>query len=287
MSDDQEIHLVQPTDLSLGSDGLFVRDDGEWAEEKLFYIERYIEIFTTAMKSRWPRRVYIDLFSGPGRSRTRGTDREFDGSPLRAAKAKYGFSELYLNDADPAATGALAQRLANLDNTPTTITTLDCNVAARMAGDTLFSSENKYRTLGLAVVDPTAFQISFDAIKTMTSGRRIDLIITFMTGYLQRFIGQPGYAAQLDAFFGSDDWRRLEHARAKGHKLTFSALLESYKDRLRTIDYAHVDDHVRILNTRSRPIYHLVFASKHPRGQEFFDRISQRTFSGQKRMSLE
>ncbi len=61
---------------TLGSDGLAVREVGRWTEEKLFYVRRYIEIFTTGMKVKWPRRVYIDLFAGPGRSIIEGTSRE-------------------------------------------------------------------------------------------------------------------------------------------------------------------------------------------------------------------
>ncbi|MEX0750976.1 MAG: three-Cys-motif partner protein TcmP [Dehalococcoidia bacterium] len=287
MKDDDEVQPVDSQDLSVGDDGLPVRDDGEWAEEKLYYIERYIQIFTTGMKSKWPRRVYIDLFTGPGRSRVRGTTQEFEGSPLRAAKAKYAFTNLFLNDADPAVTAALGARIDDSPRGRTTITTMDCNNAAVLAGDKLFTPRNRTSTLGLAVIDPTAFQISFDAIKRMTGGRRIDLIITFMTGYLRRFIDQPSYAPQLDAFFGSGDWRRFVDVRAEGRRITFGALLEFYKDRLRTIDYIHVDDHVRILNTKSNPIYHLIFASKNPKGQEFFEKISRRQFTGQHRMALE
>src|SRR5581483_5454745 len=63
-------HPVSPTDsdLALGRDGQAVRVVGAWSREKLFYLARYIEIFTTGMKNRWPHCVYIDLFSGPGRS---------------------------------------------------------------------------------------------------------------------------------------------------------------------------------------------------------------------------
>jgi three-Cys-motif partner protein len=264
--------------------GLFVRDDGEWAEEKLFYIERYMNIFSTGMKGKWPRRVYIDLFAGPGRSRVRGTGQEFDGSPVRALRARDPFTLLYLNDADPRATASLYE-LVPVERRPSvTLANLDCNDAAKAAGNQFFGGPDQRRTLGLAVIDPTAFQISFDAIRQMTMGRRIDLIITFMTGYIRRFIEQPSYASRLDSFFGSQEWRQLVEARASGQRLTFGALLDFYEDRLRSIGYIHVDNHVRILNSKARPIYHLVFASKDPKGHEFFKKISRRGFRGQQRL---
>ncbi len=56
-------------------DGLLARESGEWVKEKLFYIQMYIDIFETAMRQKsWRRRVYIDLFSGPGKCIIRGTN---------------------------------------------------------------------------------------------------------------------------------------------------------------------------------------------------------------------
>lgn len=69
----------------LGSDGLPVRESGTWVEDKLYYLERYLKIFSVGMKNKWGGRLYyVDLFAGPGRCRIRGTHREIDGSPLVA-----------------------------------------------------------------------------------------------------------------------------------------------------------------------------------------------------------
>jgi three-Cys-motif partner protein len=275
--------------LSIGSDGLIVRSDGEWAEEKLFYIEGYIRIFTTGMKEKWPRRVYIDLFSGPGRSRIRRSNLEIDGSPLRALNARYGFTHLYLNDASSDVIDALRKRAGERPSGggEVTYSALDCNEAAVVAGDSLFGTREASRTLGLAVVDPTGIQISFDAIRQMTAtNRKIDLIITFMTSYIRRFFDQPGFGAKMDLFFGTSDWRKFSDTRARGERVTYGDLLNFYKERLKSIGYLHVNDKVSVANTRSQPIYHMIFASKSERGAEFFEKISRRRFSGQQRMDL-
>ncbi len=282
-SHDDDQGLI-PSKLVRASDGLPARPVKSWAQEKLFYIERYVDIFTTAMKTRWPRRVYIDLFAGPGRSVVEDSGEEIDGSPLLALNAHYPFTDLYLNDQDSEAISALRRRASGFPSANLVIRNLDCNEAAVDAIDAL--SLNKRDTLGLAVIDPTAFQISFEALETMTRGRRIDLIITVMTGFLKRFIDHPSYQRPLDQFFGSPDWRTLMDLRAAGEKVTFRALLDSYEDKLRTLGYMYVDDDIRILNSRESTIYHLVFASKHPRGAEFFKKISRRKYSGQGRMGL-
>ncbi len=267
--------------LVAASDGLPAREVGLWSEEKLFYIDRYVDIFSTGMKNKWSRRVYVDLFSGPGRCVIKDTGREVDGSALLALNAKSPFSDLYLNDYDPEVTTALQRRVAGSEGR-VTIRTLDCNAAARDAVDAL--ELNRKGTIGLAVIDPTAFQISLDSIAALTQGRPVDLIVTLMTGFLKRFIDDPSYEPHLDPFFGSRDWRSMVELKLEGEKITFRKLLDFYEQQLRKLGYTHVDDDVRILNSNEATIYHLVFASKHPRGAEFFKKISQLKFSGQKRM---
>ena len=270
--------------LTTAADGLPARLVRDWSNEKLFYIERYIDIFTTGMKT-WRRRVYIDLFSGPGRCFVEESQQEVRGSPLLALDAKHPFTDLYFNDAEVNVSTALNGRVASrVANSRVNIRSLDCNEAARDVVNTL--GLDRPGTLGLAVIDPTAFQLSFDALAAMTKGRRIDLIVTLMTGYLRRFLEQPGYERPLDAFFGSSDWRKLIDERATGGKVTYRHLLDSYEDKLRSIGYLHVDDDIRILNSHEQTIYHLVFASKHPKGAEFFKKISRRKYGGQARLDI-
>lgn len=263
-----------------GSDGELVREVGAWSEEKLFYVERYVDIFTEGMKNRWPRRVYIDLFSGPGKCVIEGTSREIPGSPLIALK--YGFTDALLNDKDPRATASLKRRTAEFPAIKSLVTTEDCNTAARMAPSAL--QLDQPGTLALAVVDPTAFQISLASLEELTRGRRVDLIVTLMTGYLKRFLAEPAFPKDLDSFFGGPDWQGLVDLRRSGGKITFGALLDLYASKLRAIGYAYVDHDINLLNSNEQTIYHLVFASKNDRGLDFFRKISGRRFSGQQKL---
>jgi len=96
---------------SVASDGLPARESGEWASDKLFYVARYMDILTGSMKSRWARRVYADLMSGPGVCLVRGTRREFDGSPILALKTPTPFTDVILVEQDPVLGDALARRV--------------------------------------------------------------------------------------------------------------------------------------------------------------------------------
>jgi len=271
-------------ELVSASDGLPAREVGAWAQEKLFYIGKYINIFSTGMKNHWRRRVYVDLFAGPGMCRLEHADVELPGSPLLALRANDPFTELYFNDANPQVVAALRARAETTGATNVTIRSMDCNQASRDAIEAVGLDDKN--TISLAVVDPTAFQISLDALADLTRGRPVDLIVTLMTGYLKRFIAARGYEQPLDSFFGSRDWRALVDSKAKGGRITYRRLLDHYEEKLRSIGYHYADDDVRVLNSRESTIYHLVFASKHPRGQEFFRKISTQNFSGQRRLQL-
>ncbi len=105
-----------------------------------------------------------------------------------------------------------------------------------------------------------------------------------MTGFVRRFITTPGYEDALDGFYGTRAWRKILHGRDEGEKVTSRKLLDLYEEQLAGLQYLHVHDDARILNSKRSTIYHIVFASKHPRGAEFFKKISRRTYSGQRRI---
>lgn len=265
------------------SDGLPARQVHPWSDEKLFYVERFMDIFTSGMKKQWDRLVYADFFSGPGINVEEGTGKETLGSPLRALEFEE-FSALFFNDDDPVATDALRARTNNQPPGRVLIENLDCNDAVESARTFLFPPGSERTTLGLAFIDPTAYQMSFDSVRRLVRDVRLDLIVTFMTSYPRRFIGLPGFdeGSDFDRFMGTRDWLRLDTERPV---FGFTReLLDIYEASLQTLGYIRPNDSARILNTRGATVYHLVFASKHPRGNDFFEKISQRDSGGQRKL---
>jgi hypothetical protein len=68
-------------------------------------------------------------------------------------------------------------------------------------------------------------------------------------------------------------------------------LISFYKERLVKIGYQEVKQPNEILteplirNTQNKaPLYRLIFASKHPKGDEFWQKITKRDSYGQKQM---
>jgi len=81
---------------------------------------------------------------------------------------------------------------------------------------------------------------------------------------------------RLDAFFGTNAWKTDPACLgADGHP-TLSGLLGCYRRQLATIGY--VDQlsarEIVVRNTKNVPMYLLAFFSKHPKGYEFWDKIT-------------
>jgi three-Cys-motif partner protein len=76
-------------------DGLFVPAVGEWSHDKHYFLMRYIDAFTTAMKNKkWTGLHYIDLFAGAGIEKVETSGKLEWGSAMIAAQA--GFTQLHL-----------------------------------------------------------------------------------------------------------------------------------------------------------------------------------------------
>lgn len=266
-------------DFVTGRDGKLVIKVGPWAKDKLFYIERYCYIFNAGMKNKWPVRSYIDLFAGPGRCLIEGTKQEIDGSPLIALKCQVPFTHYFFNDIEPSLIESLQTRTESLDSKSICYFRRDCNGIVDELVQALPSS-----SLFFCFIDPTNWQINFDSIRKLTEGRQMDLAVTFHVGAMKRTASNP--PRDLLSFFPDSSWQHDYEEAERTHKSTGYVLLEAYKRGLSGLGYRAIKDYVLERNTRNVPLYYLIFASKHPKGAEFWDKIAGRSGVGQLRMAI-
>jgi three-Cys-motif partner protein len=264
---------------ALASDGLIAWRTGGWAQEKLFYLSRYFNIFNAGMQRKWPERVYIDLFCGAGR--LLAEREEIEGSAVMALRSQVPFTRCFFNDLEPRAVQALKERAEQIGGPTATYFSEDCNTVIPR-----IRSELPAQSLDLAFVDPSTWQIALESIAALTADRRMDLVITFHVGGMKRAAhSQP---QSLSSFFGTPLWRKayqqsLHAGRREGSRI----LLDCYEEQLRKLGYKWVVDDVRITNSRHVGLYHLVFASKSERGEDFWEKITARSASGQMRLFQE
>lgn len=274
MTDYSQPQLPDAEGVVTASDGLPALSVGPWWAEKHHYIRRYQDIFSTGMANKWPNRYYVDLFAGPGRCVIQKTGEEIDGSPLVAALGKKPFAHYYFNEQNPALADALKTRFESISKNGNYYT----GDANDKIDDVLVDLPDARTSLGLAFLDPFGWELNFKTIEKLSRNRRIDLMITFHTGQLRRWADSR--PELLDNFFGREAWRD-EYRKQRTGPRQERALLDAYESGLNAIGYKSTDDEIIVTTASRRLLYHLVFASKDPKGKEFWRKISRKSAAGQ------
>lgn len=270
----------QPT--TTAKDGLPALVVGAWAREKQFYVRRAADIFSTGMKSKWPSRCFIDVFSGPGRCVIEDTDDELDGSPIQALTLHQPFSHYVFNDMDPDKTQALEKRVTAMGvEADVTFITLDCNEAVAEIRAAVPSN-----ALSLAFIDGWNWEMRFESLDKLTAGLHMDLLINVPVPFMKRNWRHDLPA--LDAFLGGNGYRAdFELAMERDRRAATRIILDYYGDNLRAIGYEHTsDDRAVVTTSRNVKLYQLVYASRHPLGESFWEKVTARTAADQIRMNM-
>ena len=269
-------------------DGLMVRESGYWAEKKLFFWNRYVEITTLAMveNPKWQHGVvYVDLFAGPGICEIRDSKKRLPGSPLIAANAPKPFSRILLCELDNETALACAARMNRaLARNKFKLFQGDCNEEINE-----LTSEIPRGALTLAFLDPTGLHVHFQTAMKLAQCGAVDLLILFpdavdiLRNADHYYFDQE--ESKLDLVLGKDsDWRnrKAQLATSDGFKIR-RLFAEIYKDQLRKHGgYSHFGEEV--ISGRSGPLYRLVYATKHELGLKFWNESIKKDQYGQKRL---
>jgi len=285
-------------------DGLPARESGEWVKEKLYYVKRYIDVFEVAMRDRsWRRRVFIDLFAGPGKCIVRDTNEYLLGSPLLALQTQYPFTDYYFGDLEQDNIDFLTQRISESSIPKDRIHLLvgDANHKVKDVVTEIAQCDKEFikgvlPCLNLAFLDPEGLELEWKTIETLAHLNRMDLIIHYSQNGLTRNIDKC-YATQkdtvVDSFFGDRKWRDVyRNALSKRESIgVHRALIDYYKSKLSNLGYVVINDSDEVAqeplirNTQRRaPLYRLIFASKHPLGNKIWNEVTKKDIHGQEKL---
>lgn len=256
-----------PQDPVSNKDGLILRDSGSWIQTKHQLLAYYAELFATGMKYHWTSRVYLELFSGPGKCSVRGHHAEESGSPLKVIE--HDFTKFIFTERNASAAEALARRLAPYPNS---------RHAEIWCGDCAEAIDHfriPQGSLTFAFIDPTGIaHAPFSLIQKLHSKTRCDLLINIQHGMgikmnFHQYTEDADEQSALTRFLGNDSWKKLQRNNPGDF---FREVLELYKNQLESLGFDHIGKAVLISNSKNTPLYLLLFASKHPRGKEFWDK---------------
>jgi three-Cys-motif partner protein len=258
-------------------DGLYHYEVGSWAEVKHSLVGLYDRLFSTGMKNKWDCRVYIDLYSGPGLLRIRGTDRFTFGSPIHALSVADPFDKYIFCDHNSEAIEALRARVKrDFPEVDATFISGNCDDLVEDICRAIPKFSTKFRVLSFCFVDPNDISIKFATIR-----RLADYLIDFLFLLALDMDANRARANYLepdnhkiDDFLGQSDWRNKWNEPEKRDFRRF--LAEEYARQMTTLGYLPLEfekmKQVRA-DDNNRPLYRLALFSKHQRAYKYWDEV--------------
>lgn len=267
-------------DISIEDDGLVIPEVGVWTKKKHHFLARYLQLFSTGMKNKWPQRIYLDLFAGAGYCKIRGTDEIVFGSPLIAATIRDPFTRIIACERDRSKTIALEARLKQHSSCDFQVVNGDANERiAQIVGHIPARG-----TLCMTFADPYGLHFDFETARVL-SRVRSDLVVLLadnmdaLRNWSAYYDENPN--SSLDRFLGDPAWR--DNLKTADSDNKAARLREHYQKQLKSIGFEHFG-HERIQASCGQDIYTLLYATRHERGLDFWRKASEVEPGGQRRM---
>jgi len=275
---------------------------GDWTEEKLDILQKYLWAFTTSLKKRHFTLLYIDAFAGTGyrempanpsnhgdpsaqflfeEQSTPEAEAFFDGSARIAMQTTPPFDRLVFVERSRR---RFAQLEAAVLESPdrreeVELVNADCNTFL----PALCARTDWRPTRAVLFLDPFGMDVEWRTMQAVAATQAIDVWILFPVGVgVNRLLTgrladmDPKWAERLTAVFGTEEWRdalykkRIQTTLLDGNVETVEKhcncrmIVDYYLNRLKTI-FPGVASNPRFLcNSKQSPMFALCFAMGNP-----------------------
>ncbi|MGD0143416.1 MAG: three-Cys-motif partner protein TcmP [Rhizomicrobium sp.] len=256
----------------LQDDGLPVSDAGEWALEKHDRLQRYVDIARGVRKGfiNQAGATYIDLYSGPGRSRI-PTGALIEGSPLVAARKAHDggapFNDIYIADENATTVDAAESRLGAAG--------FRSHKSVGKAEYIVGSIVDRLNPYGLhfAFLDPFSLDdLPFSIIERLAAVKRMDLLIHVsaqdLNRNLRRYIDDPN--GPLDRL--APGWRKVVNTSEVDRNVR-TGIFNHWLSLIRGLDMQPSEGIEKVSGGNNQPLYWLVFVARHELASEFWGKI--------------
>lgn len=225
-------------------------------------LRRYLQAWFPILGSRYEKINYIDGFAGPGEYKNGEK-----GSPVLAIetaivhKLDLKMEILFLfieedKDRFEHLKGILS-RMKIPDNFKYEILCSKFDEVLNHELDEL-DAQNGYPAPLFTFIDPFGYKDTpFSIVKRIMSYRSSEILITFMSGFINRFKNEEQFQEDINLLYGDTNWNY--ELFSNNHKSTEKAIVAGYLKRLNTV--ATYVRSFEMKNKFNQPIYHLVFAT--------------------------
>lgn len=289
------------------------RFGGDWTEQKLDCVSKYLHAYTTIMNKQQFHYAYIDAFAGTGyRELKNDEDADelmfpdlvssevvgfYDGSARNALEVELPFMKYIFIEKD-------ATRYAELEELRKEFLLKDrfsegmIECLREDANDYLkdLCRKNWKSHRALVFLDPYGMQVDWKTIESIAQTQAIDLWILFPLGTVNRLLKRngeirPSLRERLDLFFGEPDWYDVFYQIAEQISFfdeeqwqktgnIFTTIEQYFIERLQGIFKDVATNPLPLRNSKNVPLYLLCFAAGNPRGGPIAVKIAQDILKG-------
>jgi three-Cys-motif partner protein len=233
---------------------------GSWVPyRKHHLLYEYLHSSRYAWK-KWPSRVFIDPFAGPGRIQVAGEAITRDGGAVLAWRTLSNiapFTQMFVGDIDPLRAAACKERLSTIGAPVTSFVgpaedTVKLMVAAVPAG-----------SLCMAYIDPYNLELlTFSILKELAKLRKVDLAINFSTMDLQRNV-ELEFDPQRARFDGTaPGWRSRPEVLTANKQNLRLVFFNYWCELVKNLGFDLSKEMPLVDNDHGHPIYRMVFFAR-------------------------
>lgn len=281
---------------------------GDWTEEKLERVRKYLVEYTKIMGKQPFRFAYIDAFAGTGyrtlkqeqnpnqylfpELAAQDSQQFLDGSARIALQIRPKFTKYIFIEKDESRFGNLLKLKDDFPEVASHIDLVNADCNAWLQDRCLNYNWRKNRAV--LFLDPFGMQIEWRTIEAIAQTKAIDLWLLFPLGVaVNRILRRDGQIDQvlrnrLNELFGTATWfdvfyqtqvsRGLFGEEEKVIKVTdLDHIGQYFVKRLKTVfgQGQVAENPLRLTNTRNNPLYLLCFAAGNPKGAPTAVRIAE------------
>jgi three-Cys-motif partner protein len=262
---------------NLEDDGLITPEIGLWGQKKYRLVSHYSHLFSKSMKNKWDSIVYIDLFSGSGRSKIRRTNRIIASSPIMALKNEHKFDRYIFCEKDPEKYDALKCRIeSEFPEIDTQVILGDSNECIDDILEKLPSYSRNHKVLSFCFVDP--FKIGNLKFKTIEqlSKLYVDFLVLIPSGMdanrnLKQYL-RPNNKT-VDDFLGNELWRETWENLPHPKKTFEEFIVDQFNESMSGLRYINPGmEHCCAIRSDEKNLllYRLTLYSRNKLGKKFW-----------------
>lgn len=262
------------------NDGLYLPEVREWSLEKYKLVGSYCDIFTAGMKNMWNQLIYIDLFAGAGLARIKESKRVYFNSAFVAMSIPNKFTKYILCEQDNERFEALQQRVKNnFNHLNVELIHGDSNLNIEKVKAAIPKFGKGNTLLPFCFVDPYSLNLNFSTIRSLSNNLMDFLILQALHMDANRNFEKykNDENERIENYLGNPNWRHEFDNNYRTPDKFVTYLADSYQNNMINLGYQPTKHMHQIRsNEKNLPLYYLAFYSKHPRGEDFFQKIQKR-----------